>query len=72
MLTKRANAVGAVIGALIGFVCAIWSWHHVTFIWYAVIGCLPTFVFGYGISLCTTSLSENNGLVEWSDERSET
>lgn len=58
---------------MVGFVCAVWSWHHVTFIWYAVAGCVPTTVFGYMISLFAMPLLENSeSLVEWSDERSET
>ena len=37
-------------GAVVGFVVAVLLWHHVSFIWYAVTGCVPTLVFGYVFS----------------------
>ena len=46
----RANSLGAILGALCGFASALLLRNEVSFIWYAVTGCLPTIVCGYGFS----------------------
>lgn len=51
MFTTRATSLGAIVGAITGFVSAVLLWHHVSLIWYAVAGCVPTVVFGYVFSL---------------------
>jgi SSS family transporter len=51
IFTTRANSFGAVLGAGMGFVVALLLWPYVSFIWYAVTGCVPTIVFGYAISI---------------------
>jgi SSS family transporter len=54
MFSMRANSVCAVLGALYGFAFTLlWS-SHVLFIWYAVIGCVPTVLFGFLLSFLTT------------------
>ncbi len=50
IFTTRANSFGAILGAVVGLVAALLLWHHVSFIWYAVTGCVPTLVFGYALS----------------------
>jgi sodium-coupled monocarboxylate transporter 8/12 len=50
IFTTRANAFGAVVGAGVGFVVSLLLWQYVSFIWYAVTGCVPTIVFGYVLS----------------------
>jgi Na+(H+)/acetate symporter ActP len=47
MFSMRANSVGAILGALCGFASALLLWNHVSFIWFAVTGCVPTLIFGY-------------------------
>lgn len=47
ILTRRANSFGAILGAIVGFACALHLWHDVSFIWYAVAGCVPTLIVGY-------------------------
>lgn len=51
MFTTRANSLGAILGAIAGFVSAVLLWRDVSFIWYAVTGCVPTVVFGYALSV---------------------
>ncbi len=51
MFFMRANSVGAILGSLCGFATILLLWHEVSFMWYAVIGCVPTIIFGYIISL---------------------
>jgi SSS family transporter len=53
IFTTRATSLGAILGALAGFISAILLWHHVSFIWYSVTSCLPTLVFGYVLSFLT-------------------
>jgi SSS family transporter len=50
MVSVRANSLGAIGGALAGFAVSLVLWNHVSFVWYAVTGCLPTLVFGYMLS----------------------
>jgi Na+/proline symporter len=50
IFTTRANSLGAIVGALVGFVSALLLWHHLSFVWYAVTGCAPTLAFGYALS----------------------
>jgi sodium-coupled monocarboxylate transporter 8/12 len=51
IFTTRANSLGAILGAILGFASALLLWNHVSFIWYAVTGCVPTLLFGYALSL---------------------
>jgi Na+/proline symporter len=51
ILTTRVNSLGAILGAVAGFVTSLVLWPHVLFVWYAVVGCLPTVLFGYALSL---------------------
>jgi SSS family solute:Na+ symporter len=46
MFSMRANSLGAILGALCGFASALLLRNDVSFIWYAVTGCVPTIVFG--------------------------
>src|SRR6185369_14918403 len=50
MFSMRANSMGAILGALCGFASALLLRSHVSFIWYAVTGCVPTIIFGYVLS----------------------
>jgi hypothetical protein len=50
MFSMRANSVGAILGALCGFASALLLRNHVSFIWYAVTGCVPTVLIGYLLS----------------------
>jgi len=55
MLTRRANATGGLLGALIGLV-VVWCVKYFTpvnFFLYAMVGTVATFVAGYLISLVT-------------------
>tara|TARA_B100000949_G_C13897942_1_gene291505 strand:- start:55 stop:498 length:444 start_codon:yes stop_codon:yes gene_type:complete len=70
LLTVRATAIGSLVGALVGFalVASIVTWTSVSFLWYAPIGCVVTFLLGYGLSCFSTpaSLDRLRGLVVWS------
>jgi Na+/proline symporter len=50
IFTMRANSLGAILGAIVGFITALLLWTHVSFIWYSVTSCVPTLVFGYVFS----------------------
>jgi sodium-coupled monocarboxylate transporter 8/12 len=50
MFSIRANTFGAILGALVGFACVLLLRKHVLFIWYAVVGCVPTVLIGYLLS----------------------
>lgn len=50
ILTTRSNSIGAILGAISGFVSALLLWNHVSFIWYSVTGCVPTLLIGYVLS----------------------
>ncbi|MEX0642526.1 MAG: sodium/solute symporter [Pirellulales bacterium] len=50
MFSMRANSLGAILGALCGFAVALLLRNHVSFIWFAVTGCVPTLFFGYLLS----------------------
>jgi SSS family transporter len=50
MFSMRANSVGTILGALCGFASALLFRNNVSFIWYAVTGCVPTVLFGYVLS----------------------
>jgi sodium-coupled monocarboxylate transporter 8/12 len=50
IFTLRSNSLGVIVGAVVGFIVAVLLWHHVSFIWYSVTGCVPTLVFGYVFS----------------------
>jgi SSS family transporter len=53
VLTRRASETGAMIGMVIGFALNLYLWlfTRVSFTWYVALGCLTTFVIGYGCSL---------------------
>ena len=53
MLSRRANAKGAVIGWVAGFalLLPVCFATHVSFLWYAMIGCLTTMIVGWIASL---------------------
>jgi Na+/proline symporter len=53
MLSMRSNSMGAILGALCGFATAVLLRNHVSFIWYAVTGCVPTVLCGYVLSYFT-------------------
>lgn len=53
IFTTRVDSRSAILGAILGFVSALFLWSHVSFIWYAVTGCLPTLLFGYTLSFLT-------------------
>lgn len=53
IFTTRANSRSAILGAILGFITALLLWDYVSFIWYAVTGCVPTLVFGYALSFFT-------------------
>ncbi len=55
MFSTRANSVGAVVGALMGFAATLFLWDKVSFVWYGVIGCFPTLLCGYLFSFITPS-----------------
>jgi Na+/proline symporter len=53
VLTRRANERGAMIGMGCGLVLNLYLWlfTSVSFTWYVAVGCVMTFVVGYGMSL---------------------
>jgi Na+/proline symporter len=53
MLTRRTSARGALIGWMGGFATTLWICFgtRVSFLWYAMIGCLTTMAIGYVASL---------------------
>lgn len=53
VLSKRANSHGTLIGAIAGFIAVIFVgfFTHVSFMWYALIGCVLTYVVGEFASL---------------------
>lgn len=55
MLTKRATSQGALLGAFFGslLLAFVVFQTKVSFLWYALIGCVATFVLGYLFSLAT-------------------
>lgn len=75
LLTVRVTAMGSLVGALVGFavVASIVTWTSVSFLWYAPIGCMVTFLLGYGLSYFSTaaSLDRLKGLVVWSPSEPE-
>ncbi len=50
IFTRRASSISAIVGAVFGFGCAVYLWQDVSFIWYAVTGCVPTVIVGYALS----------------------
>jgi SSS family transporter len=59
---KRARARGAFFGLLFG-IASVWIASHYTnieFLWFNVVGCLATVIFGYLISLTDTSTTQEN------------
>jgi len=67
ILTTRVNSLGAIVGAVAGFVSALLLWSHVSFIWYAVTGCIPTLIVGYFLSFLSTipSVESVRSLTIW-------
>ena len=54
LFTRRANATGAVVGAIVGAACtSVWARLGFTPWMYAFIGVVPTLVVGYLVSLAT-------------------
>jgi SSS family transporter len=55
MLTRRATSQGALLGAFFGslLLAFVVFQTKVSFVWYALIGCVATFVLGYLFSLAT-------------------
>jgi Na+/proline symporter len=72
ILTTRVDSLSAIVGAIVGFVSALLLWNHVSFIWYAVTGCVPTLVFGYGMSFLTGGCKNSQilPLTIWGDQTS--
>lgn len=66
MVTKRANSQGALLGAFVGSLLLAFVVFNtdVSFLWYALIGCVATFVLGYLFSLATGPAHAE----EWPDE----
>jgi sodium-coupled monocarboxylate transporter 8/12 len=50
IFTLRANSVGAILGAISGFVAVLLLRNHISFVWYPVAGCVPTLLFGFAFS----------------------
>jgi SSS family transporter len=52
MLTRRANSVGVLGGAVVGTATTAWVSYNtkVSWIWYSAIGCLATMLAGYALS----------------------
>ena len=52
ILTRRANARGALIGWIGGLSIALWVCFgtRISFLWYALTGCVSTLVIGYIVS----------------------
>jgi solute carrier family 5 (sodium-coupled monocarboxylate transporter), member 8/12 len=55
MFSLRANSQIAVGSAIVGFIVALLLWNKVSVIWYAVIGCVPTLLFGFVTSFLIPS-----------------
>lgn len=55
MFSMRANSLIAIASGLVGFMAALLLWNQVSFIWYAVIGCIPTLIFGFALSMLPLS-----------------
>ena len=60
ILTRRGNSLSAILGAVCGFAWALLLWKDVSFIWYAVTGCVPTLAFGYAISFLRAGRSSQD------------
>ncbi|MGI9542075.1 MAG: sodium:solute symporter family transporter, partial [Cyclobacteriaceae bacterium] len=61
IFTTRANGKGAVIGAIAGAVC-LWlvqQYTEVSFLLYATVGIVATFVIGYVVSLLFSGSSKS-------------
>jgi SSS family solute:Na+ symporter len=59
MFSVRANSLGAILGAICGFVVALTLRHNVSFIWYGIVGCIPTLGMGYIFSFLASPRSRN-------------
>jgi sodium-coupled monocarboxylate transporter 8/12 len=57
LLSRRANALGAVIGWIVGLVVLlpIYFATKISFLWYAMIGCLVTMFVGWSLSLLSSA-----------------
>jgi len=60
IVTKRSTSGGTLLGALVGsaFLAYVIYATKVSFLWYALIGCVVTFVLGYVFSLVTKPATE--------------
>ena len=69
LVTRRTSARGALVGWMSGVVATLWVCFgtRISFLWYAMIGCLVTMIVGYLTSLFTPapSAQQLDGLV-WS------
>ena len=71
--TRRTNATGALIGAVIGLICtAMWKWWidgHPFLL--SFVGLMPTLVVGYAVSRATRPPRSNqiDGLTNWTRDR---
>jgi Na+/proline symporter len=52
MFSLRANSIGAIFGALLGFatVLLLALFGHISIMWYPVVGCLSTMIYGLALS----------------------
>ncbi len=55
MFSMRANSRSAIGSSIVGFIVALLLWNKVSFIWYAVIGCVPTLLVGFASRFLTWS-----------------
>jgi sodium-coupled monocarboxylate transporter 8/12 len=71
MFSRRANSAGAILGALAGFAFALLSANRVSFVWYAVTGCIPTVLLGYVFSFLVPVLPnpEIDSMTIWGRDR---
>jgi sodium-coupled monocarboxylate transporter 8/12 len=57
IFTLRANSLGAILGAVVGFASVLLLRDCVSFIWYPVTGCLPTLLSGFAFSFLAAKRS---------------
>jgi sodium-coupled monocarboxylate transporter 8/12 len=74
IFTTRVDSPSAILGAILGFMSALFLWSHVSFIWYAVTGCVPTLLFGYTLSFVTAGRMNKDvlSMTIWGDRAAQT